>query len=148
MALRARGRLRPVEGHGGRQLHQARRQLTIDVLPEIVEAVGGRARILVDGGMSRGTDVVKALILGADAVACGQLSAIYGLAATAGKRRACRASVEILEDEITASTCRANRSITSCSRRLDKSYIRPARQVAQPHVHSAFPHLNLPRETY
>ena len=53
---------------------------SIGVLPEVAEAVGGRARIIVDGGLSRGTDVVKALILGADAVACGRLY-VYGLAA-------------------------------------------------------------------
>src|SRR6202008_2930933 len=55
-----------VSNHGGRQLDQGIG--SIDVLPEVVEAVGGKARIIVDGGISRGTDVVKALILGADAV--------------------------------------------------------------------------------
>jgi isopentenyl diphosphate isomerase/L-lactate dehydrogenase-like FMN-dependent dehydrogenase len=67
-----------VSNHGGRQLDQG--VGSIDVLPEVVEAVGGRARIIVDGGISRGTDVVKALTLGADAVACGRLY-VYGLAA-------------------------------------------------------------------
>jgi isopentenyl diphosphate isomerase/L-lactate dehydrogenase-like FMN-dependent dehydrogenase len=47
-----------VSNHGGRQLDQG--VGSIDVLPEVVEAVGGRARIIVDGGISRGTDVVKA----------------------------------------------------------------------------------------
>ena len=56
-----------VSNHGGRQLDQG--VGSIDVLPEVVEAVGGRARIMVDGGIYRGTDVVKALTLGADAVA-------------------------------------------------------------------------------
>ena len=67
------------------------------MLPEVVEAVGGHARIIVDGGISRGTDVVKALILGADAVACGRLY-VYGLAA-AGAPGMVRL-FEILEDEI------------------------------------------------
>ena len=51
-----------VSNPGGRQLDQA--VGTIDVLPEVVEAVGGRAGVMVDGGIYRGTDVVKALILG------------------------------------------------------------------------------------
>jgi glycolate oxidase len=129
-----------VSNHGGRQLDQG--VGSIDVLPEIVEAVGGRARIIVDGGISRGTDVVKALILGADAVACGRLY-VYGLAA-AGSAGVVRL-LEILEDEI-----RICLSLLGVNRydELDKSYIRPARQVVPPHVHSAFPHLNLPRETY
>src|SRR5207248_2802576 len=67
-----------VSNHGGRQLDQG--VGSIDVLPEVVETVGGHARIIVDGGISRGTDVVKALTLGADAVACGRLY-VYGLAA-------------------------------------------------------------------
>jgi isopentenyl diphosphate isomerase/L-lactate dehydrogenase-like FMN-dependent dehydrogenase len=67
-----------VSNHGGRQLDQG--VGSIDVLPEVVEAVGGRAHIIVDGGISRGTDVVKALTPGADAVACGRLY-VYGLAA-------------------------------------------------------------------
>jgi isopentenyl diphosphate isomerase/L-lactate dehydrogenase-like FMN-dependent dehydrogenase len=129
-----------VSNHGGRQLDQG--VGSIDVLPEVVEAVQGRATVLVDGGISRGTDVVKALILGADAVACGRLY-VYGLAAggSAGMVRL----FEILEDEIRI--CLSLLGVTHWGE-LDKSYIRPARQVAVPHVHSAFPHLNLPRETY
>ena len=65
-----------VSNHGGRQLDQG--VGSIDVLPEVVEAVGGRARIIIDGGISRGTDVVKALILGADAVACGRAGGCLG----------------------------------------------------------------------
>src|SRR5205085_10716527 len=84
-----------VSNHGGRQLDQG--VGSIDVLPEVVEAAGGRARIIVDGGISRGTDVVKSLILGADAVACGRLY-VYGLAA-AGAEGMVRL-FEILEDEI------------------------------------------------
>ncbi|HEY2539912.1 MAG TPA: alpha-hydroxy acid oxidase [Stellaceae bacterium] len=129
-----------VSNHGGRQLDQG--VGSIDVLPEIVEAVDGRARIMVDGGFSRGTDVVKALTLGADAVACGRLY-VYGLAA-AGTEGVVRL-FEILEDEIRI--CLSLLGVTAYDE-LDKSYIRPARQVTTPHVHSAFPHLNLPRETY
>ncbi len=129
-----------VSNHGGRQLDQG--VGSIDVLPEIVEAIDGRARIMVDGGISRGTDVVKALILGADAVACGRLY-VYGLAA-AGAEGVVRL-FEILEDEIRI--CLSLLGVTGYDE-LDRSYIRPARQVTTPHVHSAFPHLNLPRETY
>jgi isopentenyl diphosphate isomerase/L-lactate dehydrogenase-like FMN-dependent dehydrogenase len=129
-----------VSNHGGRQLDQG--VGSIDVLPEVVEAVGGHAKILVDGGISRGADVVKALILGADAVACGRLY-VYGLAA-AGAEGVVRL-FEILEDEIRI--CLSLLGVTGYDE-LDKSYIRPARQVVPPHVHSAFPHLNLPRETY
>ncbi len=129
-----------VSNHGGRQLDQG--VGSIDVLPEVVEAVSGRARILVDGGINRGTDVVKSLILGADTVACGRLY-VYGLAAAGG------AGVvrlfEILEDEIRI--CLSLLGVSSYDE-LDSSYIRPARQVVPPDVHSAFPHLNLPRETY
>jgi glycolate oxidase len=129
-----------VSNHGGRQLDQG--VGSIDVLPEVVEAVDGHARIIVDGGISRGTDVVKALTLGADAVACGRLY-VYGLA-TAGAEGMVRL-FEILEDEIRI--CLSLLGVTGYSE-LDKSYIRPGRQVVAPHVHSAFPHLNLPRETY
>ena len=111
------------------------------MLPEVAEAVGGRARIIVDGGLSRGTDVVKALILGADAVACGRRY-VYGLAA-AGATGMVR-MFEILEDEIRI--CLSLLGVTNYHE-LDKSYIRPARQVVQPRVHSAFPDLNLPRQT-
>src|SRR5215467_37184 len=129
-----------VSNHGGRQLDQG--VGSVDVLPEVVEAVGGKARIVVDGGISRGTDVVKALILGADVVSVGRLY-IYGLAAAGGPGVV--RLFEILEDEIRI--CLALLGVTGYHE-LDKSYIRPARQVVPPHVHSAFPHLNLPRETY
>jgi isopentenyl diphosphate isomerase/L-lactate dehydrogenase-like FMN-dependent dehydrogenase len=129
-----------VSNHGGRQLDHGLG--SIDVLPEIVEAVGDRARIIVDGGISRGTDVVKAMILGADAVAVGRLY-VYGLAA-AGAPGIVRL-LEILEHEITI--CLALLGVTGFAA-LDKSYICPARPVATPHVHSAFPLLDLPHETY
>jgi 4-hydroxymandelate oxidase len=65
-----------VSNHGGRQLDHL--PAALDVLPEIVGAVGGRARIAFDSGVRRGSDVVKALALGADVVLLGRL-AIYGL---------------------------------------------------------------------
>ena len=59
-----------VSNHGGRQLDGV--SATIDALPEVVEAVDGRIEVLVDGGIRRGTDVVKALALGARAVLAGR----------------------------------------------------------------------------
>lgn len=70
-----------VSNHGGRQLDTA--PPTIDRLPVIADAVAGRVPLLLDGGVRRGTDVVKALALGASAVAIGR-PAVWGLA-TAGE---------------------------------------------------------------
>ena len=67
-----------VSNHGGRQLDCA--PATIDVLPEIVAAIAGRVPVMVDGGFRRGSDVVKALALGARAVLLGRAT-LYGLAA-------------------------------------------------------------------
>jgi isopentenyl diphosphate isomerase/L-lactate dehydrogenase-like FMN-dependent dehydrogenase len=66
-----------VSNHGGRQLDGV--AATLDALPEVVEAVGGRAEVLLDGGVRRGTDVVKALALGARAVLAGR-APLWGLA--------------------------------------------------------------------
>ena len=66
-----------VSNHGGRQLDGA--IASIDALPEVVEAVAGRCEIYVDGGIRRGTDVLKALALGAHAVLLGR-SVLWGLA--------------------------------------------------------------------
>ena len=59
-----------VSNHGGRQLDWS--QATLDALPEIVDAAGGQLEILMDGGIRRGTDVLKALALGARAVLIGR----------------------------------------------------------------------------
>lgn len=66
-----------VSNHGGRQLDTA--PATIEVLPEIIAAVDGRAEVLIDGGIRRGTDVIKALAYGARAVAVGR-PVLWGLA--------------------------------------------------------------------
>ena len=81
--------------HGGRQLDYC--VAPIDVLPEIAAAVGKRLSIIIDGGFRRGTDVVKALALGANAAMTGRAT-LYGLAAD-GERGAERA-LEILTTEI------------------------------------------------
>jgi isopentenyl diphosphate isomerase/L-lactate dehydrogenase-like FMN-dependent dehydrogenase len=70
-----------VSNHGGRQLDGV--AATIRVLPEVVEAVGSRTEVLLDGGIRRGSDIVKALCLGARAVLIGRAYA-YGLGAAGG----------------------------------------------------------------
>jgi isopentenyl diphosphate isomerase/L-lactate dehydrogenase-like FMN-dependent dehydrogenase len=67
-----------VSNHGGRAEESGR--ATIESLPEVVEAVGGRIPVLVDGGIRRGNDVLKALALGADAICIGR-PYLWGLAA-------------------------------------------------------------------
>lgn len=66
-----------VSNHGGRQLDSS--PASIEVLPEIVDAVGGQCEILLDGGIRRGTDIIKALALGAKAVLIGRPT-LWGLA--------------------------------------------------------------------
>jgi L-lactate dehydrogenase (cytochrome) len=70
-----------VSNHGGRQLDCV--PASLRVLPEIVAAVNGQIEVLMDGGIRRGSDIVKALCLGARAVLCGRAYA-YGLAAAGG----------------------------------------------------------------
>jgi isopentenyl diphosphate isomerase/L-lactate dehydrogenase-like FMN-dependent dehydrogenase len=84
-----------VSNHGGRQLDHGLG--SVAVLPQVLAAVAGRAEVWVDGGFMRGTDVVKAIALGAKTVGLGRLAGL-GLAA-AGVPGLVRA-VEILEDEI------------------------------------------------
>jgi (S)-mandelate dehydrogenase len=80
--------------HGGRQLDSC--VAPIEMLPEIVAAVGKRLSIVIDGGFRRGTDIIKALALGAEAVMTGRAT-LYGLAAD-GERGVTRA-LEILTTE-------------------------------------------------
>jgi isopentenyl diphosphate isomerase/L-lactate dehydrogenase-like FMN-dependent dehydrogenase len=84
-----------VSNHGGRNLDGI--ASPIEVLPEIVDAVGRRATVFMDSGIRRGTDVVKALCLGANACMVGR-STLYGVAA-GGEAGAARA-LEIYRDEI------------------------------------------------
>jgi isopentenyl diphosphate isomerase/L-lactate dehydrogenase-like FMN-dependent dehydrogenase len=84
-----------VSNHGGRQLDCA--VATADALPEVVDAVEGRAAVLVDGGIRRGTDVAIALALGADAVLAGR-PPLWGLAA-GGESGALRV-LELLREEL------------------------------------------------
>jgi L-lactate dehydrogenase (cytochrome) len=104
-----------VSNHGGRQLDCVSPSLR--ALPEVVKAVHGQIEILLDGGVRRGTDVVKALCMGARAVLCGRAYA-YGLAAggEAGVDRA----IEILRADVD----RTLRLLGCASvQELDRSYV-------------------------
>lgn len=129
-----------VSNHGGRQLDHGAG--AIEVLPEVVEAVRGRALIFFDGGVSRGTDIVKAVALGADMVGMGRLYC-YGFAA-AGAEGIARV-IELLSEEV--AECLGLLGLSSFSR-LDRSYLRAVEAVTEPHVHSAFPLLSLPLYKY
>jgi isopentenyl diphosphate isomerase/L-lactate dehydrogenase-like FMN-dependent dehydrogenase len=120
-----------VSNHGGRQLDHGRG--TMEVLPEVVAAVRGRATIMVDGGFLRGTDVVKAIALGAQGVGVGRLECL-GLAA-AGPAGLVRA-LEILEDEIRI--CLGLMGASSHAA-LDPRSLHAATPVVLPHATSAFP---------
>jgi isopentenyl diphosphate isomerase/L-lactate dehydrogenase-like FMN-dependent dehydrogenase len=121
-----------VSNHGGRQLDHGRG--ATDVLPEVVKAVAGRARIVVDGGYQRGSDVVKAIALGADLVAMGRLPCI-GLAAAAAPG-AVRA-MELVEDEIRI--CLGLLGVSRYSELTPAHLHMGAPVVAPPHIFSAFP---------
>jgi (S)-mandelate dehydrogenase len=84
-----------VSNHGGRQLDGA--AATLDVLPDIVAAVGETVTVMIDSGFRRGTDIAKALALGAKAVLLGRAT-LYGLAA-GGEVGAAKA-LSILQDEL------------------------------------------------
>ena len=104
-----------VSNHGGRQLDGV--PASLRALPEVVEAVKGRIDVLMDGGIRRGTDIVKALCMGARAVLCGRAYA-YGLAA-AGEAGVDRA-IEILRVDLERTL-----RLLGCASvaELDRSYV-------------------------
>lgn len=105
-----------VSNHGGRQLDTA--VPTLDALPSVVSAVGDRLDVLVDGGVRRGTDIVKALALGATAVMIGR-PALYGVCA-GGEAGAAR-MLYILHDELVRCMRLSGRA---CIARIDESLLR------------------------
>ena len=119
-----------VSNHGGRQLDHG--QGTLEMLPEIVEAVDGKATIVLDGGIQRGTDILKAIALGADAVAIGKLQG-WGIAA-AGAEGVVRV-LELLEDEIIVAM--ALMGVTSVDQ-LNPDFVCKADPVVMPHEMSAW----------
>ena len=84
-----------VSNHGGRQLDGA--QSGIAVLPEVIKAIDGRIEVLVDGGVRRGTDVIKALALGARAVLIGRP---YMYALALGGESGVRRMLDLLKREV------------------------------------------------
>ncbi|HEX6513092.1 MAG TPA: alpha-hydroxy acid oxidase [Chloroflexota bacterium] len=104
-----------ISNHGGRQLDDAR--ATIDVLPEVVEAVAGRAPIVVDGGFQRGTDLIKGKALGATMIAMGKAFS-WGL--TMGGADGVQAELRILREEL-----RINMGLSgnTCMRELTPSVL-------------------------
>jgi glycolate oxidase len=124
-----------VSNHGGRQLDHGRGSM--HVLPEIVKAVAGRARIMVDGSICRGTDIVKAIAFGADLVGIGRMQCC-ALAAK-GEEGIVRL-LELLEDETIR--CLGLLGVTSFGE-LNASYLHPAAATNPPHVFSSFPLLEI-----
>jgi glycolate oxidase len=120
-----------VSNHGGRQLDHG--QGSIEVLPEVVAAVEGRAEVYVDGGICRGTDVIKAIALGARAVGLGKLQG-WALAA-AGEAGVTR-MLELMEVEV--KTAMGLMGVTSLAQ-LDPSWVRPALPVGPGSITSAYP---------
>ena len=120
-----------VSNHGGRQLDHGRG--TMDILPEIVDAVAGRAKIWIDGGFSRGSDLLKAIAMGADLIVLGRLY-VYALAADGAQGVV--TMLDILEDEV--HECLALAGVSRFAE-LDRSFVHAAPSVVTPGVHSAFP---------
>ncbi len=124
-----------LSNHGGRALDHAPASLSL--LPQTVQAVAGRAEIIVDGGISRGTDVLKALALGADSVAIGRLHG-YGLGAD-GHDGILRV-LELLEEEMVTSMALLGVSQID---QLGPQHITDVPALVRPSVLSAFPFLDL-----
>jgi len=108
-----------VSNHGGRQLDGV--PASLRALPEVLDAVNGRIEVLMDGGIRRGADIVKAICLGARAVLVGRAYAwALGAAGGPGVARA----IEILRTDVV----RTLRLLGCASvRELDRSFIEPAR---------------------
>ncbi|MDC0092991.1 alpha-hydroxy-acid oxidizing protein [Alphaproteobacteria bacterium] len=123
-----------VSNHGGRQLDFGLGGLK--VLPEIVDAVGKKANIIFDGGVMRGTDVVKALSLGADIVGIGRLQ---GLAAAAAGSAGIYRMLELLELEIL--TCLRLLGVNEISE-LNSTFLTKDESLNTLDVFSAFPLIN------
>jgi L-lactate dehydrogenase (cytochrome) len=105
-----------ISNHGGRQLDGA--PAPLDLLPEVVKAVGSNIEILIDGGITRGSDAIKAIALGARGVLIGR-AYLYGLAA--GGEAGVARVYDILRDEMT----RVMQLIGCASLKdLDESYVR------------------------
>jgi glycolate oxidase len=125
-----------VSNHGGRQLDHGLG--TVRVLPEIISSVGKKARVWIDGGFMRGTDVVKAIALGAEAVGIGRLC---GLGLAAGGVPGLVRALEILEDEVRIALGLLG---VKSDAELTPQHLAAAQPVGEPGTFSAFPHLEMP----
>jgi isopentenyl diphosphate isomerase/L-lactate dehydrogenase-like FMN-dependent dehydrogenase len=124
-----------VSNHGGRQLDHGRGSM--DVLPEVVDAVAGRAKIMIDGSICRGTDIVKAIAAGAHLVGIGRMQCF---ALAAGGEAGVVRLLELLEDEV--QRCLGLLGVNSFAE-LDGTYLHQAAPANVPHVLSAFPLLKI-----
>ncbi|MDA0997014.1 MAG: alpha-hydroxy acid oxidase [Proteobacteria bacterium] len=124
-----------VSNHGGRQLDHGRGGM--DVLAECVAAADGKAKVVLDGGIMRGTDIVKAKILGADAVGIGRLQ---GFAYAAAGRPGVVRMLELLEIEVR--TCLALLGVINYAGLEAAHLYREDSVVKMPHPISAFPLLD------
>jgi isopentenyl diphosphate isomerase/L-lactate dehydrogenase-like FMN-dependent dehydrogenase len=124
-----------VSNHGGRQLDHGRGSM--DVLPEVVDAVAGRAKIIIDGSICRGTDIVKAIAAGAHLVGIGRMQCF---ALAAGGEAGVVRLLELLEDEV--QRCLGLLGVSSFAE-LSRSYLHAAAPANVPHVLSAFPLLKV-----
>jgi 4-hydroxymandelate oxidase len=113
-----------VSNHGARTLDG--QSGTLDVLPEVVEAVNGRVPVLVDGGIRRGGDVIKALALGARAILIGR-PFLWGLGAFG--QEGVQRVVELLHGELRLSLALSGAGQLKA---LDRSFIRPAWKAYKP----------------
>jgi glycolate oxidase len=120
-----------VSNHGGRQLDHGKG--AVAALPEVVEAVAGRAEVYVDGGFLRGADIVKAMALGANAVGIGRLQ---GLALAAGGEAALVRALELIHDEVTR--CLGLLGVTSFAE-LNPGFVTAVAPIVRPWLDSAFP---------
>ena len=118
-----------VSNHGGRQLDGV--AATLRVLPEIVAAVSGQIEVLLDGGVRRGSDIAKALCLGARAVLVGRAYA-YGLAAAGGSGVA--RAIDILRTDLIRTLkllgCESGSSLNRSYVDVPAEWVAPDRQIA------------------
>ena len=119
-----------ISNHGGRQLDHGRG--AIEVLPEVVDAVGDQATVIIDGGFYHGADILKAIALGANAVGLGRL---YGFGLGAFGQAGVKRVLEILAEEIISAM--ALLGVTNLAQ-LSPDHVHPAAPVRLPNPTSAF----------
>ncbi|MBK17597.1 MAG: alpha-hydroxy-acid oxidizing enzyme [Rhodospirillaceae bacterium] len=129
-----------VSNHGGRQLDHGRG--SIEVLPEVVEVAKGKSSIVMDGSILRGTDVIKAMALGADAVCIGKLQ---GLGLAAGGKDGLVHTLRLLEEEIRTSMALLGLHDFS---EIDASFVEAVEPLIEPSVTSPYTHIEYDEREY